>query len=216
MNSVYEQAMECYKNHQWQQAEALFMQAEGEKNVASYLKKCRQFQKFSVGQIVSYGQFEGRDIRWRVMDERGNMRLLLCDGLLTERPYQDLYVDTWWENSALRKWLNGVFVKECFAPEEGRNILNVRVETPASEEYYTNGGNRTMDRVFVLSKAEVLQYLPEVEDRNLGHWWWMRTPGSSLLTTAIVYTDGTFYNGGVNVSSHNGGVRPAMWVLLKG
>ena len=44
----------------------------------------------------------------------------------------------------------------------------------------------------------------------------MRTPGSSLLTTAIVYTDGTFYNGGVNVSSHNGGVRPAMWVLLKG
>ena len=96
------------------------------------------------------------------MDERGNMRLLLCDGLLTERPYQDLYVDTWWENSALRKWLNGVFVKECFAPEEGRNILNVRVETPASEEYYTNGGNRTMDRVFVLSKAEVLQYLPEV------------------------------------------------------
>ena len=94
------------------------------------------------------------------MDERGNMRLLLCDGLLAERPYQDLYVDTWWENSALRKWLNGVFVKECFAPEEGRNILNVRVETPASEEYYTNGG--------------------------------------------------------VNVSSHNGGVRPAMWVLLKG
>ena len=103
------------------------------------------------------------------MDERGNMRLLLCDGLLAERPYQDLYVDTWWENSALRKWLNGVFVKECFAPEEGRNILNVRVETPASEEYYTNGGNRTMDRVFVHSKAEVLQYLPEVEDRNLGH-----------------------------------------------
>ena len=43
------------------------------------------------------------------MDERGNMRLLLCDGLLAERPYQDLYVDTWWENSALRKWLNGRF-----------------------------------------------------------------------------------------------------------
>lgn len=41
MNSVYEQAMKCYKNHQWQQAEALFTQAEGEKNVASYLKKCR-------------------------------------------------------------------------------------------------------------------------------------------------------------------------------
>lgn len=92
----------------------------------------------------------------------------------------------------------------------------MRVETPTSEEYYTNGGNRTMDRVFVLSKAEVLQCLPEVADRNLGHWWWMRTPGSSLLTTAIVYTDGTFYNGGVNVSSHNGGVRPAMWVLQKG
>lgn len=216
MDNIMEIALEYYKNHNWQKAETLFLQIADQENVDTYLKKCRLFQKFSVGNTVCFGAYHGRELTWRVLEERGNMRLLLCDGIAAERPYQDLYIDTSWENASLRKWLNKEFLAEAFSADEQRNILSTRIETPSNEDFYTNGGSRTMDKVFVLSKAETAQYLPAEEDRNLGQWWWLRTPGSSLLTTSIVYNDGSFYSGGVNVNSKTGGVRPAAWILLRG
>lgn len=141
---------------------------------------------------------------------------MICDSIAVQRPYQELYIDTYWENASLRKWLNKEFLSEAFSAEERRNILSTRIETPANEDFFTNGGARTMDKVFLLSKPEIVQYLPEEKDRDLGQWWWIRTPGSSLLTASIVYNDGSFYRGGVNVNAKTGGVRPAMWVLLRG
>ncbi len=216
MNDMMTEAMEYFQNHDWEKAEALFSQMANEEGVASYLKKCALFRKFSVGNSVPFGSFEGKELTWKVLEERGNMRLLICDGIAAQRPYQELYIDTYWENASLRKWLNREFLSEAFSAEERRNILSTRIETPANEDFFTNGGARTMDKVFLLSKPEIVQYLPEEKDRDLGQWWWIRTPGSSLLTASIVYNDGSYYRGGVNVNSKTGGVRPAMWVLLRG
>lgn len=216
MDEIMTEALDYFQNHNWLKAEELFSQIPDQESVASYIKKCRLFQKFSVGNSVPYGSMDGRDLTWRVLEERGNMRLLVANEIVSVGPYQQLYIDTYWESASLRKWLNQEFLKSAFSSEEQRTILSTRIETPANEDFFTNGGPKTMDKVFILSKPEIEHYLPEIADRNLGAWWWIRTPGSSLLTASIVYNDGSFYRGGVNVNSKTGGIRPAMWVLLKG
>lgn len=216
MDGIFEQAMVFYHDHKWAEAEALFVQVEDQEKVASYLKKCRVFRNYSVGSTVPFGSFADKEILWQVLEERGNMRLLVSRDIVTTKAYQELYVDTCWENATLRKWLNKDFIAQAFSKEEQRSILNVRIDTPANEDFFTNGGPKTMDKVFILSKPEIEKYMPTEEQRNLGSWWWIRTPGSSLLSTSIVYSDGSYYRGGVNVNSNTGGVRPAMWILLKG
>lgn len=49
----------------------------------------------------------------------------------------------------------------------------------------------------------------------LGEWWWTRTPGSNLVSAVAVYPDGSLYIPGININYTDGGVRPAMWILLK-
>ena len=40
-------------------------------------------------------------------------------------------------------------------------------------------------------------------------------PGCNLLSAASVYTDGSVYDTGINLDYAEGGVRPAMWLLLR-
>ena len=68
--------------------------------------------------------------------------------------------------------------------------------------YSTRGGEDTMDRVFLLSEAEVLEFFPQQEQRacqateyakaqgayvdenNGNSWWWLRSPACGLWTRA--------------------------------
>ena len=47
-------------------------------------------------------------------------------------------------------------------------------------------------------------------------WWWLRSPGSHIITAAYVTQGGFIDDYGTSVNGHNGdgssGVRPAMWV----
>lgn len=135
MDEMITKAMERFNNHDWEKAEELFCQVEDQASVASYIKKCRLFQKFSVGASVPYGSWEGKELTWRVLEEKGNMRLLICDGIVSVGAYQQLYVDTYWENASLRKWLNQEFLTGAFSADERRTILSTRIETPANEDF---------------------------------------------------------------------------------
>ncbi len=173
-------------------------------------------EEYKVGNTVEYGVYGGRPIKWRVLAKQGKMRLLCSQEIVTERPYNPEYVNTYWETSPLRKWLNKTFFMEAFSIEERSRIVNTRVENLPSPRYFTSGGADTVDKLFIFNIEEAEKYFSDGHDRALGHWWWLRTPGSTLLSAASVYIDGTIYENGVNVYFADGGVRPAMWVLTRG
>lgn len=185
------------------------------KNSAAMAKKCEMLLDFQPGNKVTFGCYEGKPIRWRVCDTSGKMKMLIAEEIVLEKPYNDLRVDTYWQNTTLRKWLNKEFLQEAFTQEERLMAIATRRTNEPNECFYTNAGLPTMDKVFVLSKAELDRYLPDVRERILGKWWWLRTPGDNLLAVEAVDENGEAYLHGVNVNYAAGGVRPAMWVLLK-
>lgn len=172
-------------------------------------------ETYAVGKTVAYGRFEGAPICWRVLAAQGNLQLLLAETVLTEQPYHHQYLDADWRTCSLRRWLNQKFFMEAFSFEERTRIVNTRVENPANPRYHTNGGGRTVDKLFLLSLEEADTLFAGDEERNVGRWWWLRSPGCNLLSAASVYTDGSIYDNGINLDCADGGVRPAMWLLLR-
>jgi len=182
---------------------------------AAMADKCEMMLSFREGNTVTFGAWEGKPIRWRVADTSGKMRMLIAEDIVLERPYNELRVDSYWQTTTLRKWLNKEFLQEAFTPEQRMLVINTRRTNEPNEQFYTNGGLPTMDKVFVLSKQELDRYLPDTESRNLGRWWWLRTPGDNLLSVTAVDEEGNAYLHGVNIDYAAGGVRPALWVLLR-
>lgn len=196
-------------------AREIFLSLGDFKNSSALAHKCNMLLEFQVGNTVTFGCYEGQPIRWRVCDANGKMKLLIAEKIVLEKPYNDLRVDTYWQTASLRKWLNKEFLAEAFSQEERNMVISARRSNEPNECFYTNAGLPTMDKVFVLSKRELDQYLPEKADRVLNQWWWLRTPGDNLLSVTAIDEQGEVYLHGVNVNYPTGGVRPAVWVLLK-
>lgn len=208
-------AMRTGKDEDLAWAKDVFLGMGDYKNSSSLAQKCEMLLTFREGNTVTFGAYQGKPIRWRVADTSGKMRMLIAEDVVLELPYNDLRVDVYWQTTTLRKWLNKEFLQEAFTAEQRLLIINTRRTNEANEQFFTNGGLPTMDKVFIPSKRELDRYLPETKDRALGKWWWLRTPGDNLLAVVAVEADGSVYLHGVNVNYPNGGVRPAMWVLLR-
>lgn len=170
--------------------------------------------EYEVGNTVTCGCYEGRALTWKVIDKNGKKRLLFAEKIVARQPYNEQYLDTSWRDCTLRRWLNGPFLREAFTLEERTKILNTRVENPANPKYATNGGFGSVDKLFALSLGESEKYFSSDEERKLGAWWWLRSPGCNLLSAASVYEDGSVYDTGIHIHYKEGGVRPAMWILL--
>ena len=217
--ALYEKAREQYMDHSTHDnvaaAAAKFEQLGDYERSAWYLEKCRQLLTYGVGNVVEFGSYEGKPIRWRVVAERGKLRLLFADDVVARQPYNTSWTNTYWNTSSLRSWLNHEFLHEAFSREEQMLLVSSIIKTGPNPVYGTFGGSDAMDKVFLFSIDEVQQYLPTDEDRATGTWWWTRTPGMSLVTDLSIYEDGTLYQAGININYEEGGVRPAVWFLLK-
>lgn len=178
-------------------------------------EKQSALEQYAPNSILDFGTYQGQKIQWRVLAQNGKKRLLITDKILTQRPYHRQYIDVSWSRCSLRKWLNQEWIREAFSFEERTHILNTRVDNPANPKYQTNGGENTVDKIFLLNLQELAEYFPKAEDRAMDCWWWLRSPGCNLLTAASVYEDGSVYDTGINVHYTDGGVRPAMWILLR-
>lgn len=218
LQARYEEAREGMRSGnpaQLAAAKEIFLSLGDYKNSAALVHKCEMLLTFQVGNIVTFGAYNGKPITWRVHDASGKMKLLIAEEIVLEKPYNDLRVDTYWQTASLRKWLNKEFLQEAFTQEQRMMVMATRRTNEPNEQFYTNAGLPTMDKVFVLSKQELDRYLPDVQQRTLGKWWWLRTPGDNLLAVEAVDEQGEAYLHGVNVNFPTGGVRPALWVLLK-
>ena len=178
----------------------------------------------TVGDHIIFGNYlqkaEGdpEPIKWRVLEIKDGKALIISEYLLEPYVYNVEMEDITWENSSLRKWLNGKFYDEAFSESEKGLIQTVTVKNPDNPLYGTPGGNDTEDNVFCLSLEEVQVYFADANDRMaaltdhavtrgasvnednklengmMTGWWWLRTPASAANRAAEVDCFGNIDN----------------------
>lgn len=197
------------------------------------------------GDYVYFGDIEqdgnlvnGREpILWRVLEVKEKTILLLSEYGLASRNFVDLYGPVTWETSTLRRWLNTDFIRQAFNGAESDCILNVTLKNEPNEEWKTNGGADTVDKVFLLTAEDVVnpeygfykKWNSESETRtvrltphalarggytsakNGNTCWWLRTMGFDEHYASYVLTAGkgtyTYF-----VGKRIDAVRPALYI----
>ena len=173
-----------------------------------------------VGDILTFGRCEqdnslanGKEpIEWLVLEKNYTYVTLIALNGLAVRPYHDQATEVNWEKCSLRAWLNRDFLNSAFSEEERAAIQTTTVRNTWDEGYSgwkTWGGPNTRDPIFLLSYAEANRYFQKNADRVClpsafaaaqgaiasqatgGAIWWLRSPGSSGLSAAIVNYSGS-------------------------
>ncbi|MGM9999310.1 MAG: DUF6273 domain-containing protein [Candidatus Bruticola sp.] len=174
-------------------------------------------------------------IRWRVLQvkpEEG-VALLIVKKCLACRQFHSQPPYPGWENSEIRKWLNGEFIEGVFTPEERGLIPEITVSNACEQDcrFGKSGGRDTQDRIFLLSYSEARSYFENYADRRCSLTlaakaqggfsdsegdccWWLRSPGAQENSAGFVSYGGSFsYD--KNVDFMGISVRPALWVKYR-
>lgn len=164
---------------------------------------------------------EKQPIKWRVLSVDGDDAFLLAD--------QNLFCSTYdvgsfvgeeitWETCALRKRLNSEFLSDAFSAVEQAEICDTNVENKDNLEYGTEGGNDTVDKIYLLSIDEVSNAAygfnssySEPSDTRIARdtayaasparqtfniyegsadYWRLRSPGKDDVSAAIIKSNG--------------------------
>lgn len=185
-------------------------------------------------------------IKWRVLSVDGDDAFLLADQNLDARPYNTSDKSVTWENCTLRSWLNGYsassnventdyssgnFIDTAFTAAEQNAIKQTNVVNEDNPEYGTEGGNDTMDQVYLLSIAEAsnasygfnstfdtLSKTREAKNtsyaKEQGAWtstsaqcegngdWWLRSPGRNPGHYSEYFSAVTDYGCGISDCYH--------------
>jgi hypothetical protein len=193
---------------------------------------------YRVGDYITFGSYEqdnnfdngAEEIEWLILDIQDGKALVISKYALHAKTY-NTYRDTTWEECALRNWLNNHFMNTAFSADEQQKIQFTTVVAEDNEEYGTEAGNDTQDKIFLLSIEEVNEYFDSDSARECkateyavangvcknnsgGCWWWLRSPGDAQNEAASVFGDGVVYVDGYRVSIDYNAVRPAMWIEI--
>ena len=177
----------------------------------SVLKK---FENIGVGDEVDFGKY-----RWIVIDknEEGNEALLLTNRVVLHMEFHKKKQYSDWEDSTLRKYLNGPFFNNSFGAGEKSLILEKTLENYSIDWGKRRDMPETKDKVFLLPKGQMggkyrkYKNCPPPSDYGARRCW-TRTGGQG--GTYFYYcTSGSM--GETNSALHKGGVRPLMWVRIK-
>ena len=197
-------------------------------------------------------------IKWRVLSVDGDDAFLLADKNLDAKAYNMSYTNVTWENCTLRSWLNGYgahsnventdyrsdnFIDTAFTEAEQNAILQTNVINEDNPYYGTEGGNNTIDQVYLLSiteasntyygfnsmfdtlsetrKAKNTSYANKqgawasasMEDMGNGEWW-LRSPGYYRSNASDVLPNGRGYHSSHVLSNTGIAVRPALHLNL--
>lgn len=167
----------------------------------------------------SYFKYE--PIKWRVIKCENGEALLLSDIVLDKQKYNKRLKKVTWEKSTLRKWLNKKFMNRAFSSSEQEAIRTTKVINEDNYYYKTDGGNDTLDKIYLLSLSETDEekeygftdsYGMTIKYSNYAdlddyQYWWLRTPGEKNISAAAVDMFGEAYVGG-GESDMELGIRP--------
>lgn len=190
-----------------------------------------------------YHYFKWERIRWRVLSNDGSTLFVAADRGLDCKDYHDPGISITWENCTLRSWLNSSFYNTAFSSAEQGAIISQNVMNEDNPCYGKEGGNNTMDNVYLLSIGEVTDpsygfcktYNTYSASRRLkpsdyaharGAWtdtdsdyagncyWWLRSPGFITGNVAGVDNYGYVNRSGSNVNYSLVAVVPALHINL--
>lgn len=171
--------------------------------------------------------FKYEPIKWRVIKCENGEALLLADIVLDKQKYNKRLKKVTWEKSTLRKWLNKKFMNRAFSSSEQEAIRTTKVINEDNYYYKTDGGNDTLDKIYLLSLSETDEekeygftdsYGMTIKYSNYAdlcdyQYWWLRTPGEKNISAAAVDMSGEAYVGG-GESDMELGIRPVMHLNL--
>ena len=184
------------------------------------------------------------NMTWDVLTVSNGNALLISHDVIAFKMFSPNYssrasMNTGWEGSSLRAWLNSAFLSSIPADQQGLIVPTVVTTTP-NTRFGTPGANGAgvTDMVFILSVEEAQQYFANDQQRTAvatdaalaavgaprngsaqsdpttgNTYWWLRTPGMFSYSTAYVNYTGSIRLDGVE--SPTGaliGVRPCVWV----
>ncbi len=209
-----------------------------EKAKSIYEQYCKEILSTAeVGDTVYFGTYEqdndtsngAENIEWKVLAKENNRVLVISKYGLDSQQYNTSKTDVTWETSTLRTWLNGTFLNSAFSETEQASIAQTTIT--ADKNSYTNPGNATTDKVFLLSIDEANKYFSSDSARECeptayavangayasdcggGCWWWLRS-FIYRQRVATVSQSGIIWDNGENVSVIDRAVRPALWINL--
>ena len=196
----------------------------------------------AVGDIVVIGSYEqdnvldnGKEpLEWIVLEvnEEEGKAWLMTKYCIDQAIFWHERVSRYWGNSTLREWMNGDFITETFTEAEQSVILTTVVK---NEDRNGRSAARkdTEDKIYLLSKDEVLHFMPEMPDRvaypteyaktkgitlspETGSCrWWTRTPGARKMDICGMRLDGRISAYGMqDVDWPTNTIRPVMWVRV--
>lgn len=170
------------------------------------------------GEEFELGTYNGAKLTWIMLKIQDGMALSICKDSVGFRTYHTSQSDVTWSTCALRAWLNNDFARDAFAPSEKNKILPCNVINTDNPQSKTPGGEPTTDKVFLLSIAEAEFLFENDKARDIGKYWWLRSPGSYPNYAACVSKHGHIEPKGYYVYGNSLcediSVRPAMWIQL--
>lgn len=179
-------------------------------------------------------------IEWIILDKTDDSMLIISKYALDQVKFNETLEDVTWENCTLRTWLNEEFLNMAFTADEQTRILDTAVIAEDNPTHGTDGGNDTVDKLFLLSISEAKKYFDSDAERMCmptaytkmrttvssengvegNCWWGLRSPGD-LFQSHIAFVsphgdieEGEGYGYGSNVDSEIMTLRPAMWISL--
>lgn len=193
-------------------------------------------QTFKKDNIISFGRYGNEEIKWRVLERKGDEVLLLSEYIIDNQPLNYESEKIAWEKCSLRNWLNNEFVARSFTEKQKEAILKKRHPCDESQgNPYAEGkaiaGKPTDDKVFLLSYVECKNYniasklseqteYAKTRGKNYSSSWWLRTTFvheryfDGQGETVQIYNGEADY-GSAYISNDGIGVRPAIWVSIK-
>ncbi len=144
-------------------------------------------------------------VKWRVLSSTGDDLFLLADKILDAKPYNIELTSVTWETSTVRSWLNGYgagsntdnvdylsnnFIDSAFTPAQKADIKNSFVNNSSDQcnpDRYTDAGNNTYDKLFLLSFKETI-----TEAYGFSTDWYDYDKARCAKPTAFAKTNGAY------------------------
>lgn len=178
-----------------------------------------------IGDKLVFGEYE-----WLILEVKEDKALLLTKDIIELRDYHNKAIDITWKDCELRRYLNDEFYNK-FSDKDRARIIETPNINPDNLWYKADGGENTMDHIFILSIDDVVRtyfgdssrlldypgknqryWFQRKDENNIKRraefmnspwWWWIRTPGKNNRVAVYIHGDGNIGIQGNGVSKRN-------------
>lgn len=226
--AYYNIGLELAAQNKYPEAISALEEAESYSDAAQQMTKVRnKWIKYAYDTKYAYFEFgcyhnhsyndSGKPIEWRVLTIENDMALVYAVSAIDYLQFDSADPECTWQNSSLRRWLNGSFYETFFTASERAQIRTSIFETASGNlNYIGTSGSGISDKIFLLNTEEAKK-TPWV------YGWLMKYMITIYAQEKLPQDYGTLFNWGrdkplcpdssVDATSFHC-VSPAMWLYI--